>query len=625
MSVNDSNIPQAIYTQKVLGFMAEVIQEGTAFLQGQSGYNDFDDTINAINGDFTGDGQPPSVKRLSLNHFGKIALDMTAELTDIKPFWDYRTMNPLFQQQAQIANKRSTAWYINRNISLRLADVIKYCLAMGTGYPHLVYDAELDDQTIIPEDPRDVLPIRPGSLISIQEAMGVLIRRERTTNWVKAKYGVEVKPDRDASLASIQNQNRVSNMMNQMGLKSGFMTNLLQSLGAKPKAADLRVPTVDVFTCYLKDDAINLSDKPQWMGLTKKGEKTNWSYDVKPGENLYPRKRCIIFTRSRVLYDDTSIYWHGMFPTPKLTLDPWPWLWLGKAPLRDLLPLHAEVNEMMRTIAQHFRRVRRPGLAADKNSISQAALGRIDTEKAGLKLRHNPLAGKGIEMLYEPPLDQQAIPWLMLLLSQMDDLAGSGEAKQLAQLAQMPAADTVEQILASKARSMRLRSQVIESFMVEFAKMTLMNFFQFDTLAQRIAVLGPTAGVTFEDFDYDPHTLIPDMVDTMGRGTDGNPLPRAERAKKFIDQFKFYIAPGSLLASSGQQEKLLYLMLAKMGYVDIFTTLEKLNVPIGQEPPPGGIIDRLQWQAQSGIGMTDNAQGRKSTNEAAPRVTMKTS
>ena len=616
---------QKHYESRVLGFMSEVILEGDAFLKGQSGYEDFADTIDAINGDYSGDRTPPpSQRRISLNHFGKIALDMTAALTDLKPFWDYRTSNSLFQQQADIANKLALAWYINRNIALRLADCIKFGLAMGTSYPHLIYDESIGDQTLIPEDPRDVLPIRPGSLISIQEAMGVLIRRERTTNWVKHKYGVDVPPDREASLAAVQQNNRVSQMMTQMGMKSGFVTNLLQSLGAKPRAADLRVPSVDVFTCYLRDDHVNESSQPVWMGLID-GQRTNWSYEVKPGEKLYPRKRCIIFTRKRILYDDTSIYWHGLFPTPKLTLDPWPWLWLGKAPLRDLLPLHAELNRMMRTVAQHFRRIERPGLAADKNSISQAAMQRIDTMKEGLKIRHNPLAGKGIELLHEPALDPSAMIWIQFLQGSMDPLSGVRDAQQIQQLAQVPSADTVEQLLRVQSQIVQLRSLVLEAFMVEFAKMALSNFFQFYTLPQRIAVLGPTAGLTFEDFDFDPSTLIPDMVSMMGTQPDGSPHPRGERARAFLDNFKFHVAPGSLLVSAGMAEQMKYLMLAKMGYVDAATLLEKLNVPIGQEVPVSGIINRLQWQSQMGIGMTDNAQGRKSTNEAAPRVTLKTS
>src|SRR6185312_15879077 len=91
----------------------------------------------------------------------------------------------------------------------------------------------------------------------------------------------------------------------------------------------------------------------------------NWSYIVEPGQPLYPLKRCIIFTKTKLLYDGTSIYWHGMFPVTKLTLDPWPWSWLGKAPLWDLLPLQKSLDKALRVIDTQIDKIARPAIIAD--------------------------------------------------------------------------------------------------------------------------------------------------------------------------------------------------------------------------------------------------------------------
>src|SRR5262249_41909426 len=145
--------------------------------------------------------------------------------------------------QAQMSNKLAKAWWAGRQVSMRFADVIKYALPIGSGYAHQVYNPlnngfgggyQGGDIELLPEDPRDVLPIRPGSFLSIQEAAGVMIRRERSVNWIRAKYGdaaIGVKADREGSIAQLNKNTRYGRLMVQMGLRSGFMENLISSLG----------------------------------------------------------------------------------------------------------------------------------------------------------------------------------------------------------------------------------------------------------------------------------------------------------------------------------------------------------------------------------------------------------
>jgi len=441
---------------------------------------------------------------------------------------------------------------------MRFADVIKYALPMGSGYAHQVYDAynngfgggyQGGDMELLPEDPRDVLPIRPGSFLSIQEADGVMIRRERPVSWIKSKFGAAadgVKADREGSVAQLNKNTRFGRLMSSMGLQSGFMENLVSSIAGRTQARPMKIPSADLFTLYINDPAINTQRSGTWMGLHE-GKMTNWSYYVPSiGEliprtgkaakeedcKLYPRKRNVIFTRSARIYDDTSIYWHGMFPLAKLTLDPWPWLWLGKAPLKDILPLHKEMQKVMRVMSRHLDRIKRPGVAADKNAIGEKAFNKIDPEMPGLKLRLNPANGKPVEMLYEPALDPWVMTYFEALKSGQKELAGSANTSDIMALNQLPQLDTLETLIAAEGAINRLRSLVIEAFMSEFAMMLLMNFMQFYTRAQRVAILGPQ-GQTFEDFDYDPGNLIPhDVLPPM---PDGSPAPRAERAGLRLD------------------------------------------------------------------------------------------
>lgn len=634
-----ANVPKDVMpptqgsTKSVHGWALEAIEEGEAFLRGQPGYDKIDETIDAIMGEDL-EVRPSSFSKVTLNKFGKIALDLKSGLTDTKPFWEYRTSNKRFDQQAQMAGKLSTAWYLNRNIDLKFGDVVSYCLAAASGYAHLVFNSQTQDLDLIPEDPRDVLPVRPGSLISIQESFGVVIRRERPVNYVRKLYPQHaqyIKADRDGSYRAEQRSSRAQKMLSGLGLRSGFVENLYKSLGSRPQAASLNVPSVDLFTIYVDDQSRNETGRPIYLGnFSPEGSPLdNWSYVVQPGESLYPRKRCIVLCRScpEPLYDGPSIYWHGLFPTPKLTLDPWPWTWLGKSPLKDLLPLHQELKEHLRIVADRNRKFGRPDLVADKNAISQAALNKIDTRRDGLKLRYNPTAGKGIELVDPKPLDPTIMATIEFLLSQMDEISGARDLRQLMQMGQIPSVETVEKMLESMSPAVRLRSRVMEAFLREMAHIVMSNFFQFYTLAQRIAVLGP-GGMTFEDFDFDPGTLIPDFVmeedyDEMGVRPSAlvrGPLPRSERARTFMRQFTYHVAPGSLLAASQITKKLLYLNLARAGWCDLWTLGEVLEIPNMGEPPAGTIPERLAMMNQMGLGMAVSSTGRKASGQQMPSM-----
>lgn len=623
-------VPASDYPRRVLSWFHEALQEGEAFLRAQPGYDRIPDVIDAIMGEFNqGSPRPSGLSDITDNRFSKAATDLAAGLTDIKPFWEYRTFNLRFKPQAEMGGKLATAWWLNRGIDIKHSHVVKYALAAGSSYSHIVWSPELGDLDLMAEDPRDVLPVRPASNLSIQDAFGVIIRRERTVNYAKAKWPASahlIKADREGTLHQGQQRNRISQMMSALNLRSGFLDNLFASISKEP-AARIAVPTVDIFTLYVKDDSINRTG-----GRVMVGEPgTNWSYWVEPGEPLYPRGRAIEVTRTVILRDGPNIYWHGLFPVSKLTLDSWPMTFLGRMILSDALPLQLELNRLMRVVADHNQKVRRPDVIADKNAMPRAALEKIDTAKAGLKLRHNPIAGKGIELIYPQVLDPSIAMTIQDLRNEMEIITGTRDLSQLMKLGQIPTSETVEKMLESMSPAVRMRSREQEAYLREVATMVLSNFFQFYTTAQRVAVLGPS-GATFEDFDYDPGTLIPDFIhgddyDANGLPTEAakmrGPRPRYERAREFLRMFTYHVAPGSLLAASEITRKLLYVQMARAGWMDIWSLGEILNIPNMGNPPEGAntIPERLAAMQQMGLGMnTSPTGGRKASAQTMPTI-----
>jgi hypothetical protein len=361
----------------------------------------------------------------------------------------------------------------------------------------------------------------------------------------------------------------------------------------------------------------------------------NWSYIVEKGEELYPRGRMVEFcrTHNKPLYDGPNRYWHGIFPLPKLTLDPWPWTFLGKGGLWDTLPLQGTLNRLLRVIDDQVEKIGRPDIVADKNSISEGALNKIDTRRAGLKIRFNPMSGKGVEIVKSNPIDASIMNLIQFIISQIKELSGAADLGQLMKLNQLPSDDTISRIVEAMSPAVRARSRALEAYIREFATIMAYNFLQFYTEPMWMEICGPNA-VTPDWFDFDPGTFLPDYIhrsdmDSRGIPTraalDRGPLPRQDRAKELMRSVAFHVAPGSLLAASAMEHKLLLLQLSRAGLIDHWTLLEALEIPNVGDAPAGTITDRLMAEQKMGLGMQVSAAGRKASGQKPPRSVVKES
>lgn len=582
-----------------------------------------------------GGGRKLSQTRVNL--IAKIAEDLTAMLTDTRYFWNYTTLNPKYQKQAENSNKEAERWYIDNQIDLRIGDVIRYYTFAGTGVLHHYFSRRLKDLMVEAEDPRNVFPIDPISYHTFQDCKGVIVRRARTPDWVKEEFDKDVKPDVGGKGSGFFGW--LQGVIEGPGERGGPLT---KKQGDKAIPA---TPTVFVNTMYLKDPRVNKSGKTVRMGPWKdvdesdqltgiKAKKpqaeTPWSYEVKAGAPLYPFNRMVVWGGNTLLYDGPAPYWHAKFPLIKFTLNPWPKAWFGKAPLWDCLPLENSINMKLRVVDDHCEQVAQPGIIADRN-VSKAEVQKADTRAAGMKIRTNMASGKGIQIVNPPPLDaliMQSIAWS---LDMMQKTSGTADPSAMAALGQIPSDDTIDTIMKAMTPGVRLRSRILEGCYKDLAMMQLYGQFEFGSLAKRVATLGPTSA-TREDFDYEPGSQVPDNIpdgepgDIAGteNALSNGPMPLYQRAQMLALAISCEFDPSSLLNSANQQELAKFFMLSKMGFCSVFTIWEKMGklaafVPAGLTVPPDE-LGRLALQQQLGIGLTVNAQGRKATDQAAPAL-----
>jgi hypothetical protein len=636
-----------------LTWLMEKHKEGKAFLKSQAGWNKIGDAIDAI---MSAENNPlasfaSSVSRdlshTKTNRIAKIAEDIAALLTDIRPFWEYSVANRRFEQHAQIYSKLSTFWYQNRNIDLVLSACVKYYTVAGSAYIHIYWDPEIEDIDACALDPRNVIPISPKKFDSLEDCQGVIIDNEVPISYIRERYGINVKAESDGMDGWL---GRLKDA------EEDTISPIWRSIQSnKPKSDLPRIPTAVIHTCYLKDSRTNDTDHDIEMGtfhdsIDESGRpvripSTTWSYVVKPGEKRYPHLRMIVWVGTNILYDGPGFYWHGNFPVIKLTLNPYPWSFLGKAPIWDLLSLQDSLNRLLRVVDDHADQVAQPGAIGDKNNVSEATFKTLNTRRAGWKIRQNPLAGQGIKIVNPPPLDASIPAQIQWIIDEMAEISGLKDIARMMDLKQLPSNDTVDSIINQMTPGLRMRSRIFEAFARNIARQLAYNFSQFYTLPLRVAILGP-GGITADDFDYDPGSLIPDFPDSKDykteMGDDGQvhtiinpdafvlgPAPKYKRAQEFLRKFIFKISPASLLNGAQMERTLLYFQLTRAGVMDPITLLEQLNVPnIGVEQIPDNvrtILDRIKWCQDNGLMMQVNPAGAKASGQAPPRVVTKES
>lgn len=567
----------------LLAWIQSQVSEGLSILKRERSYNEVNEAIQYVSGE-----QFPlrskAISQVVDNRLRKIALETVSALTDVRPIWNYDTYNEQYKDQSLILNKLARGWWKNSTADRRLQSTLMFSCVGGSGYAALSWNPNLPgggDLELIPFDPRDVVPIEPIYSDSLQDWRGVILRQRLPVSTVKDMFpakAYKIIPSTGSWFGP-----KIRESATGMYSVQSPVWNLIS------KGADRIMGEgsdgVDLLYIYVKDSSFNTGSEPVLMG----DPGTNWSYTVYPvgsvgpdgkrvtesQARLYPRGRLIIATPDTILKDGPNPYWHGFFPVVKFTLDPLPWTLLGGSMIGDLVPLQNALNEGLRGLEDGMSQWIRRGVIADSKSLSKNNLDGIDTRKSGMKVMLNPTMGEGFKVIDGPEFP----PWYMEMIDfikgEMDENSGVRGLQQLAQLKQMPSADAMEKYMDALSPLLRIRARSIEVSLGELAEMLKVGFFQYYDTARRMQILGPD-GISLEDFDYDPGSLVPSNVpgDT-----------REERAQTHHRNFSFSVAPNSFLNVSHTTQKMFVLQLLRANLMDPWTAWDSFDLAnVGQAP-----------------------------------------
>jgi hypothetical protein len=652
--ISADGVPGAFFApgdRRILGWVREALEEGTRIIKDDPAFHKMDQMQDYILGQQISGPRPSYLPNVVCNQTKKAIRTHAAALTDIRPLFTYKTSNTHYENNGVLLNKLVIGWYVNAMADLELQDAIKYSLTIGAGDIIIEYDPNYlgGDNRITARDPRDTLPIRPTRSRSIQTWEGLIIREAHSPNALRRlfpAFAQDLIPDTQGKWGEVFTKFR---KIVQMVTPSST----LDGLASQKERRQGVFPEVILYRVYIKDPSINLTGAPKLMG----NPGTNWSYIVQPGENLYPRGRLIVCTERIILYDGPNQYWHGQFPISRLRLDAWPWQFMGLGLVNDLMPMQDALNTVINDFLQVFSQAVNRGAIADANAVPESVFRRFDPRKPNWKLKLKPTMGEGFKLVDPPQLPPWAMDFTQALFNKFDELSETANLQAMMKLRQMPGADTIEKYYESLTPGLRLEGRMLECCLREIGEMLKANIFQFYSTKRRILLLGD-AGRTMADFDYDPGNLVPALKPEDPSYTPelDAELPRDQRAEYFHKLFTFYVAPNSLLAMHAQEDKMEAIQLARMGYLDYWTLMEKMEYPnVGDPPPvplppvgydpldpknaepgtglpmpppliprvPTTISERLQAQQQLGIGMTQNPSGRKASGQEPPQLKKK--
>lgn len=532
------------------------------------------------------------------NRMAETRIDRLSLLTDIRPAVEIRCNVPDYQQQAEIAQKIIFHEWARQDLDLALVAAVDHAL-LSVGYWKLGA-AMPGEMFVVPCGMDTVLPIQPGR--DIQQSSAVLYRTYKPIWYFKEAYGRAAEGiERQASApiwTNINNQNARPGYLeeytfNSMSPAMRYMNSqraLNRSFNSTTSPGSFPVAEVEEY--WVDDHTINESTSVVVVKDPRYStEQHNYHYKVRPGERLFPRKRLIVFVGSKVLYDGPSPYWHGLYPFAELALNPVVWAPGGLSAYRNLVPVQRAINELGAGVIDMCRRAVEPQLVTKEGSVADAAWNQFYGDMPGGKLKLTGMATSPNDVQYMmPPQLPAYVQGFMQYLSQaFDRLAGTMDIAEIGAKKQIPGSDTLQGLQDQLKTSFRLESRYVEPFLRAAGIIATSNVFQYYTREKRMWMYGPD-GITLEDFDYDPTTMVPWT------------MPREDHWKLF----SVIVSQGSLHGAARDREKQVAISLFRLGAISRREMLRRLDW--GGEKKIMQIEDEIAEQNQ--VGLAPDATGK---------------
>ncbi len=518
------------YTEQILYWCNAAFEEAKREADTTPELREMDKVIDYLQGNQWNGPQPSYKAKPVTNRTLSLFWETIGLLTDIRPVFEVHstTRERGDVKTADILNRLIKSWAIENNFDLNLAFVTMYSM-LTAGYAKLTWDPFAHngqgDLSMIPLPANKVLCLGDG--YDIQDNECVIYNTVVTLAWLNRKYPVtaaNVKPDVGYSQFDTASAGpaHISPQLF-MNLSAGMK----RKIGANPDMQVSVYPKVNYREFWMKDDTRNDSSKVMTMG--RKG--TNWCYDVRPGEMLYPRGRIIAIANRVILDDQPNPYWHGSFPFARMRLQAVPWQQAGLNVMKPIMGNQDVMNQILGGILNMVKLAVSPPLLAPKNAFSPDQWKNLDMARPNEKAAYSANAPFKPDFRNPPQLPSYVMQLFGIVDREMDRFSGAAAIGNALQKKQVPSGDSLDQIMQSKNTPIRTMGRNIEGFLGEMGRLFIPNLMQFYTASRRIELLG-SSGLLPVDYDANPGSLVPAGLDP----------------ESYCRKFKFRIERGSLLS-----------------------------------------------------------------------------
>jgi hypothetical protein len=570
--------------------------------------------------------QARTLSGVRVNRAKRNVRELVATLSNIRPMWGYKNDNHDYDKQAIILNKMVNAWWHNTFADRAIRKALQYAFVMGSGFISPIWVRDYwqpgrGDIHLNVYGPRDVFFVQLPQDHNFQKAYAVVIRVRTPIHLAHAMWPDKadlLKPSYMSTGAAKQGMSRVSRFISPFMRRIGFGE-------TKREDDDTPFPMIDIYHSYIMDGSINLGPRPIMMG----DPDTNWSYEVpvfgsdipsgmfdlqgrsltrkatREDAMIYPNRRHFVAALDGdvELSDGPSPWWiHGV-PLAQFTIDDWPWEVTGFSAMRDMAPIQAGNNGLMRAIEDAANTRLRPNVFYDSDVLAKTLMDDFDFRMGGQSI---PVKMQMVENAIKPVLDPRHyevpayIPdWVKAQEERMDHVAGVRDVSALAKARQIPASDSIDKILEMAGPLVTDMSRNMESSLCAVGQMWMALFFQFEAVTSRkVQVLGPD-GETEEDYDYEPGNMIPSHLPGEQRDMP-SPTSLVQRARWHMQNFIFHVTPNSMHQITQMSRKMIYLQLFRATGtpfpMDPWTLAEAMDMNIG--PTPSGTANQMdRWKA----------------------------
>jgi len=599
----------------LLAWSQAAVKTSRSYLRLQPAYPFIQTGLDMINGVSPKTG-PQSLSDVNLELTVRNLKELVAAQTNIRIIPAFKTEISEFQAQRDILNKCFMSWQQMTFADRRLRKGWQYACGCGTGYIGERWDKSYHykgkgDLIWDAYGPLDVLPLGLPRNHDLQKAYSVCLKVETPIH--EAMRLFPLIADRITS-----QRDNVKGRGTIISQAVKYASAALRKFGPGATQQEEVKPwaTVDIYYHYIDD--VNINDSGQDMLMGEPG--TNWSYivpyvgkDIKIGEKngspifrrashedclLYPNKRLIICTDDLCCNPDPMVqcspYWHGKYPVAQLRADDWPWLFLGMPLTRAGQSLEKADNELLRGVVDSCAVRLSPPRKFDRNTMSDALASTLNTRIPNQVIGLDMTFGGGDQMSPLLPVQYYEFPaYIPEVIQQNQDRLthqmGVADAVAMSRARQLPAGDSIDKMMEALGPLVRDQSRNMEESIRALGEMWKSDFFQFISARRRMEMIG-TDGLTNEDFDYDPGTLIPSTQDIRNIRDEGkyavtiemekidssDGVPYFQRARWHKDNFAFSVVPYSLHELNSITRKLFHLQLMRTGFPIDWWTLANL-------------------------------------------------